>query len=272
MNYRLIRNIRRTGRFGLAFPLLFLAAVAFFHFLYPVALGALAFRLAAPLWRAERFLGERATHLLSFFSSREALVRDVERLSLELQTARELLYDRELLREENKALREQFSRADAAGTRIVGFALALPPHTPYDTVLLDVGERDGVAEGDAALAGAAVLGTVTRAYPAVSVVTLFSSAERKTPVQIMHEGRSIPVEAVGKGGGAFAATLPKDIAVGVGDSIWLAEFGPLLFARVDSIEGSAADSFQTVRFKNPVSLQTLRVLEVRKTAAEDAPL
>ncbi len=50
-------------------------------------------------------------------------------------------------------------------------------------------------------------------------VEFFSTAGRKTPIGILHEGRAIPADAVGQGGGEFIATLPKETEVSVKDSV-----------------------------------------------------
>lgn len=265
MNYRHIRNVRPKGRFfDLGLPLIFIVLAVLFHFLYPSFLGEAVSRIASPFWQAERFLSEKAGGLLFFFSSKESLAEDVERLSLELKGAHRLLLDRDLLIEENRLLREQLGRTEVKEGRLVGAILATPPRSPYDTAALDIGSDEGVAVGDLALAGSTVLGTVSRVSRTTSLVEFFSTAGTKTPVSILHEGRAVPVEAMGLGGGEFSATLPKEVLVGEGDAIVMPGFNPFLFAQVEAIETSPTDSFQKIRFKNPVPVSSLRFLELEK--------
>lgn len=269
MNYRLIRNVKVKGRF---FPLgafaFFLCALFLFHFLYPSALGGLASRLALPFWDAERFVTDETHSLLLFFSSKDALTKDVERLTAELEDVHRLLADRDLLAEQNRMLKEEVGRTVKTTSRVTGAILATPPRSPYDTAVIDIGTSDGVFVGNLVLSGFTMLGVVGKVYAHTSLVEFFSTAGRKTPVSILHAGTVIPAEAVGEGGGAFKATLPKEVTIERGDSVSMPGLNPLAFATVEAIESSVTDSFQVVRFKNPLSLGTLRVLEVELSSGE----
>ncbi len=250
---------------GLWLPLCFIGAIIFFHAVYPTVLGDLALRVASPFWSGERFLGDALSGTLAFFESKQTLSVEVSRLSAELEQAQKLLLDRELLRAENQALKEQFGRATKEKERLLGAVLAAPPQSLYDTAVIDIGSLDGVRAGDLALSGSATLGTVSKVFSRTSLVDFFSTAGKKTEISILHDGKAIPVEAEGKGGGEFKASLPKEVSVIVGDRVILQKSSLLLFATVDAIEGSATDSFQTIRFKNPVSISSLRFLEIQKT-------
>jgi len=260
---------RRSRWLDSAVPFLFAAALAFFLWFYPTALANLAARVAVPLWRAEARAADLFHALALSVRSKQVLVADRERLARELEDARALLLDRELLRDENRALARQLGRPERETRRVVGAVLSTPPRSPYDTAVIDVGRNDGVAVGDIALSGSAVLGVVSKVYGPTSIVEFFSTASRKTSVSIAHQGLAIPAEAVGQGAGAFLAVLPKAVEMSVGDMVTLSGFTSGLFAVVDSVESSATDSFQRVRFKNPVSPYTLRFVEVAHRASEE---
>ncbi|MEK7169870.1 MAG: rod shape-determining protein MreC, partial [Patescibacteria group bacterium] len=153
-------------------------------------------------------------------------------------------------------------------SRIAGAILATPPRSPYDTAVIDVGTNDGVSAGNLVLSGSTILGVVGKAYTHTSLVEFFSTAGRKTPVSILHAGFAIPVEAVGEGGGSFKAILPKEVAVSRGDYVTMPGLVPFAFAEVEVIESSVTDSFQVIRFKNPLSIGTLRMLEVELSPQE----
>lgn len=272
MNYRPIRNARSKSRLGLSIPLCFLGLLALFHFFYPALLGSLAARAASPFWKGEAFVSEKLHALLSFFAQKQALTEEVARLGKKLEGAERLLLDRDLLLEENKALKEQFGRTEERSIRLWGALLATPPRSPYDTVIIDIGTQGGVAAGDLALSGSSVLGVVGKAYAKTAIVELFSTAGRKTAVSIVHEGRGIPVEAVGEGAGSFMVTLPKEVSIAIGDAVTMPGYSLFLFARVESIESEVTDSFQDIRFKNPVPLQSLRFLEIEKAASPESTL
>jgi len=269
MNYRFIRNVQGKKRF---FPqsavTLFLGALVLFHFVYPSALGSLATRVALPFWSANQFVAEKAHSLLYFFSSKSALARDVERLTAELQEAHRLLADRDLIAEQNRVFSEALGRPTQRAPRVFGAVLATPPRSPYDTAVIDIGVGDGISPGNLVLSGSTILGVISKVHAHTSLVEFFSTAGKKTPVSILHGGGAIPAEAVGEGGGAFNVTLPKEVPVRRGDTITMPGLAPLTFAEVEVIEGSDTDSFQVIRFKNPVSIGALRVLEVELASRE----
>jgi cell shape-determining protein MreC len=270
MSYRLTRSTSRLGYFKSGtVPLLFVAALLLFLWRYPTALADLAMRVTTPLWRAETRVADLFHALMLSARSKQALIAERERLVRELSDARALLHDRELLRDENQAFARQIGRAERGVKRIVGAALSLPPRSPYDTAIIDVGRTDGVAKGDIAFSGSAALGVVSEVYSHASRIEFFSTAGRKTPVVIAHKGAAVPVEAVGQGGGAFLAVLPKAVEIWVGDAVALFGIASGFFATVDSVESSATDSYQRVRFKNPVSLYTLRFVEIAHSVSAE---
>ncbi|MDO8594853.1 MAG: rod shape-determining protein MreC [bacterium] len=270
MNYRFIRSVKVKGRFfDLWLPLLLIGVLVLFHIWYPEKLANLASRVAAPFWSAERFVEDEFRGAVLFFASKQKLTADIERLSAELLRAGALLHDRELLREQNAALEAQLGRHDVKEESILGSVLSSPPRSPYDTIVLDVGSREGIQAGDAVLSGSVVLGSITKVHRRASIAELYSTAGKKTSVSILHDGKSIPALATGEGGGGFTSRLPKEVTLAVGDAVVLQGLHPEVFAFVEAIEGSDSDSFQTIRFQNPVSIYSLRFLEVRKPVVQE---
>lgn len=270
MNYRLIRNVKAKGMFSeFGFPLLFIGALILFHFFYPTVLGSIASRVATPFWNGQRFIFDSLHDAFALFRAKQALTEETKRLSAELAQANALLLDRGILFGENRMLKEQFNRFDGTEKRLIGTVLSTPPRSVYDTMVIDVGEVNGVGQGDSVLSGASVLGTVQKVYTRTSIISFFSTSGRKTPVSILHDGEMIPIEATGEGGGAFSASLPKEVSISEGDPVVMPGLNPLFFAFVEAIEGDTTDSFQRIRFKNPISIQSIRFLEIQKKTTED---
>jgi cell shape-determining protein MreC len=266
MRYRFIRNIKANKWSSeLWLPLCFLAAITVFYFYYPAALSNLSSRVAAPFWKGQHFLSEKLRSLSFFLASKQEMAYTIERLSAELEQARALLLDREMLVSENRVLREQFGRGAGESERLIGAILKASPASLYDTAVIDVGSEHGAQVGDRALSGSAVLGVVSKVMGRSSLIEFFSTAGRKTAVTILHGDKAIPVDAEGRGGGEFRAILPREVSILVGDSVIIPGQSPLVFATVEAIEGSETDSFQTIRFKNPVSITALRFLEIQKS-------
>lgn len=268
MNYPPLRSVRGARARGMAALLVGTALIAFFSVFYPRMLREAVYRASAPIWRAEGFVRDTATRLLGHFASKESLIRENEALRLRVADAELLLADRALLAEENGLLTETLGRRSGE-KRILAAILATPPRSPYDTVILDAGAADGVAVGDEALAGGSILGAVVTVFAHTAVAELFSTAGVTTPVRILHEGRAVPALAEGMGGGAFVATLPKELPLAKGDAVVAPRAGPLRFAVVEAIVSEPSDSFQTVYFRNPVSVGELRFMEIRRGHGTD---
>ena len=181
----------------------------------------------------------------------------------ELARAQAQLADRDLLAAENTELKKLLGRDEPAGTRVLASVLARPPGTPYDTLVLDVGARHGVAVGDRVYAGGrVVMGEVTEVRDATSVVTLYSAPARELPALLLHAGRATPLTLAGQGAGSFVAQVPAGSAVAVGDTIILSGIAGEIPAAVSAVVAHAGESFVAVYAHLPVNLFELRYVEV----------
>ncbi len=263
MSYRLIRSTRE--RFGkrIAAPLGLLALAALCQLLFPNVLSGVAAWVARPLWQGEGFALAAFDSTAHFFSSKEALVRDAETLKAQLAAKDAALLDRDALAEENTFLKQTFGRAAAEPKGILAAVLATPPHSAYDTLVLDAGRSEGASEGALVFIGPLLIGNIIRVTAHTSVAELYSTAGRKTPMRLLAAGVSLPIEAEGRGGGAFTFSLPKEILVSAGDEISMQGLTPILFGKVDSVDSVPTSSFQTVYFSMPVPILSLRFVQVR---------
>ena len=113
---------------------------------------------------------------------------EVAHLRSQLDAVRATLADRDLLYRENLELKSRLGRAPE-GKTLLAAVLLRPPGTPYDTFILDVGEKDGVALGDLVFAGGSVIiGKITEVYRSTSRTTLFSAPGQTHEALIFAEG------------------------------------------------------------------------------------
>lgn len=250
MNYRLIRSVKnKTVGARFLVPLAVLLAVALFHFFYPSLLQRAAHTIGDPLLRLRALSFSVAADTASYFRSLRSLIEERNGLSKKLREAEMLLADRNLLVEEIKLLKTTANRS-VSEKQILAAVLAAPPRSPYDTLVLDAGKVDGVSEGDEVMNGATAVGTIQKVFLRTSIAELFSTAGRNTPVSILHEGLSIPGEALGQGGGMFKILLPKDVTIAVGDPVVIPKLTPAFFGAIEIVQGHITDSFQTLYFKS----------------------
>lgn len=229
--------------------------------------GGVAEAVAGPLHRALRpvWVGEQSAAVLfsDFFgllASKRALVLENRTLEARLANVEPLLLERELLREENRMLKNIFGRA-GEDEFLLAAILTRPNITLYDTFIVDAGENLGVTEGAVVLTeGESAIGTVSEVYSKTSLIKLFSSPGEKTNVIIGES--STPAVALGRGGGNFEVTLPRGADISVGMLVLLPDLHGRILGVVEEILVNPADPLQTVLFKNPVNMGEARFVEI----------
>jgi len=201
----------------------------------------------------------------------DTLTGAVGSASLSFENADEVREERDRLRQEliakaneYETLRAQLTdvgRLGETGGRIVAGVLARPPVSPYDTLVLGKGTKDGVRTGAQAYGqGGIPLGLVERADEGTAHVSLYSSAGRET-YGWAGEART-PVTLVGAGSGAFRATLPKDTPVAVGEMVYVPGPGALpigTIVRIDTNPSSPTASVFIQPAVNPFSLSSVSI-------------
>ncbi len=196
---------------------------------------------------------------------------DVSQLKGGLPSTAAALADRDALYRENLELKARFGRASQV-QRILGGIISRPPATPYDTLVIDAGSAEGIAQGDLVSAGGtAIVGIVSEVYTHAARVTLYSSPGEKYDalLRLPGENESIPVAIEGQGGGSLRAQVPAGTLVSIGDDALLPGVAGGVSARVSSIEKGEGESFVTLYFNLPADIFTLRFVEVWKQPTHD---
>ncbi len=186
--------------------------------------------------------------------SKDALIARLTADDQELSRIRYqgLLYS--LLADENAALRKTAFAAPLQ-SGVTGRVIARPPHTAYDTLLIDVGSDTGVHQNDLAVFQGILLGRAVSVGKNSSTVALFSSPGTLNDV-IIGTPSAVAV-AHGLGGGAFELSVPQGVKVMPGDIVRFPATESLALGVVVSVSAEAQDVSQTVRFTSPVSFADL---------------
>lgn len=252
---------RNRGRRGHGRQALWLLAIFLLGALFFSLFDNLLTRAVSPLWRGENAFSRSLAGFGDFFRTRASLREEnaslSERLaSLELENAALSLSEAE-----NERLLGLMGRlGEAAGVTVS--VLTHPPQSPYDLLVVDAGEREGIAAGSRVfLPEGPEVGTVTQVFPGFSRVRLLSSSGEKT--QALLERFEVPVEVEGRGGGNFKIVLPRETPVEVGDRILSGSIRPHLVAVVEEVSLEPTDSFKEVLAKSPANIFSVRYLTIR---------
>lgn len=214
--------------------------------------------LAMPLWSFGQAAANAEGNFASLFGNAGDLARQRD----------VLLSENQAINEENRALRGQvadLTKLELGTTtptgRILAGVLARPPVSPYDTLVVAAGKADGVRAGAFAYGpGNVPLGTVARVADHSATVELFSLGGLQTTAWAGE--KRIPLTLVGKGGGAFTATVPSATAIQPNDIVYVPGPGALpvgTVVKVESNPSSPTDTLDIAPYTNLFSLTWLLI-------------
>lgn len=217
------------------------------------------FFIAEPIWKMEGFI--LSSSFFEHFKFKQTLIDERVAMEQKLFLAGSMIAENEVLKAENESLKDLLGRKDTKLNTVLASILVKPPQTPYDSLVLDIGEGHNIKVGDKVMAnGNVYIGEVSEVLPSMSKITLYSTPGRKLPV-VLGSG-SISVEAVGVGGGNFNIFLPREVEVSEGDVIIIPSITANVFGIVEKVNFKDKDSFQTVLFKSPVNISELSFVEI----------
>lgn len=167
------------------------------------------------------------------------------------------------LENENAELKNLLGRKPEKDERELAVILSRPPRTPYDSLVIDIGEDHGLMQGDLVYAEMNYLvGHVEVVYPTTSIVKLFSSPGEK--IDVLVGSSTTPVVAEGRGGGNFYIKVPRNIKVHEGDPIVVPSLRSLILGSAEKVDAAEGDAYAYIYFKLPVNFNSLRYAEIKK--------
>ncbi|HVU06881.1 MAG TPA: rod shape-determining protein MreC [Candidatus Paceibacterota bacterium] len=240
-----------------------LALVFAITYFFPAFFPSVFFPVGSLFWKAESSSVGFFVSMGKIVQSKYSLVEENKRLSEEIAARDRSVLMLDDIQSENERLKNALART-GKGSYVLAVILTRPPVSPYDTLVLDVGTKDGVTVGDKVYAeGDVLIGDIAEAYGGESKVSLYSMPGRKTSILV---GTStIAAEAIGRGGGNFIFTLPAQTPLVERSTISVPSIKSHTFGIVDRIMVDSTDSVQTILFRSPVNISELRFVEVDKS-------
>lgn len=253
-NY-LPRNKSRQGYWRRAGYIIGVFAVLFIVFTF---LGPLLSRAAQPLWKSENIIGRALVRQAEYWRTKSALIAENAELRDTVAALDAERVSQNLALAQRDSLKTLIGR-DLARGEIVAAVLTWPPQSPYDTIIIDAGSKDGVTSGaQVALSQGAALGVVSDVTATTAKVKLFSSPDER--VSAVLERFEVPILLEGVGGGTLRASVPRETEVVVGDRILSADLHNSLLGIVESVHVGATDAFKEVLARSPANIFSLRLV------------
>lgn len=229
-------------------------------------------------------VGGKFSNISSYFSSKKSLLAENAELKEKLYEQEARLTNYNSLLEENIKIKEILGRKISSGLSekgmILSAILSKPNQSPYDTLVIDTGSKEGVLVDQRVFAfGDIPIGRVKEVYYRSAKVVLFSSPGEKTNVSVP---LSLPgnkdiissdennktsdtfMEAVGRGGGNFEMILPRDFILKKGTEVVLPDISPLVLGIVETIITDPRDSFQKALLVSPVNIQEIKFVQIER--------
>ncbi len=233
----------------------------FVNFFLPALFPTIAYYILRPLWWVESNVGAEQRDQ-SIALSHKNLIDENHDLRARVETLSEKLVTFDSLKNENEELRA-LGKSSTDSNKILAAVLAKPSVSPYDTLVIDVGEKGGIAVGDYVVAeGSIVLGRINEVHARFSKAVLLSSPGVETNVAIGKE--KIQAVAYGQGAGTLFMKLPREYEIKEGDPIVVPELGNRAIGSAAIVGTDGASAFTKVLFNVPVNLFTLRWVTVEK--------
>ncbi len=222
--------------------------LSLFAFLFPNFLKTFSYQISKPVWKIGSVSKLSVSWFYQFFSFRSTLTNKNLALEDELDSLKLKQVDYDALQEENKNLKEELGRYNSS-TKILAAVLSKPPESPYDTLVIDVGSKQGVALGQKVyLSQSIIVGVVTDVTPNTSLVELFSTGNRKQEATLSRTHASFTL--TGRGGGNFILEVPKDTDIVWGDEFIYPGLNQSILGSVYYIDSSSQNSFKTIYIRS----------------------
>ncbi|MFA5936754.1 MAG: rod shape-determining protein MreC [Candidatus Paceibacterota bacterium] len=219
------------------------------------------------VFRPVLILGNNISGKLSnvgaYFYSKKSLLIENENLNLKLNEQSAKIANYNSILDENLKIKEILGRSSENKITVLGSILSKPNQSPYDTLIIDVGEKNKIEVGQRVFAiGNIPIGRIAEVYLNSSKVILFSNPGEKTEVVV--SGQNAFMQVVGRGGGNFEMTLPRDFILEKGTEIVLPGINTYVLGIVETIISDPRDSFQKALLVSPVNIAELKFVEVEK--------
>lgn len=212
-----------------------------------------------PIYSIKHYFEESSGTIPVFYRSRIELENEIKSLQQEVAEQQGHAATLAYVMEENSELRGMLSASTSP--RILAGVVSQPPHTPYDTMIIDRGSLHGIQKDAPVFFGSdQAIGYVQNVFDTKAQVTLFSSSGVKSSVYIL--GSNIFTTAYGEGGGVIRLSVPQGINIKKDSVVILPSLERGVLGTIDVIQSIATEPEQHAYVTLRSSLQSIRLVSV----------
>ena len=270
MSYHLDKKNKRNRLHKIAIGVFIFLILFYFRSGIFNILSSFSYTIFKPLITIGNNIGENFDNAKLIFQSKKVLEAENQNLKIELEKSNLALSSSSFIAEENNKLKEILGRKKEALPLVVASILGRPNQSIYDTLIIDIGERDGISVGSKVFVmGDIPVGTIAEVYEDGAKVFLFSTPGEETDVfisvdsnELGENGKDIQMKLIGRGGGNFEMILPRDLDIKKGMTVHLPGIYNFLVAKVETIISDPRDAYQKAILTSPVNILELKFVEV----------
>jgi len=236
-----------------------------FYFHIPIFSGLSRFFMSIfrPVLIVKSNIDLNFSNIETLIQTKKFIILENEKLKSELLANNVKVANYKTIEDENIKLKEILNRKPETANLILASILGKSNQSIYNTLIIDMGSDGGVEKGQLVLAlGNIPIGKVVEVFPKFSKVMLFSSPGEKTEIVI--SGVDVFINIIGRGGGNFEMTIPRDFKINIGAEVILPGIHPYLVAKVATIISDPRDSFSKALLVSPVNINELKFVEVQR--------
>ncbi len=211
------------------------------------------------MWEAGNKTESVVGTFFASFKDKNTLVKENEKLNDDISVMEAKVLDRNLLAEKIIKLEESLGRS-RDDDRLFANVLVGADRSPYDTIVIDAGEKEGVFVGNTVVySGSGVIGEIVETTSYTAKIKLYSSPGEEHRVIV--GSYNIPAVAIGRGMGNFEARVPQNSAVSAYDTVLTAK-NNLILGTVLLIEEKPEEPIKRIFFRLPFNITEIRNVEV----------
>ncbi len=216
-----------------------------------------------PIWKIKNASLGNVSDLNYLTKTKSSLLKENQDLLEENYDLKISMIDYQIIKDENNNLKNLLGVIFYPSDFVLSSILVKPSYSPYDTLIIDVGQDEGIlVENKVYANGVIPVGVVREVYGQTSLVELYSNPGKVTPGII--EGLNISIDLVGRGGGNFEMAVPFELIITNGTKITLPGIESEIIAIVKEEISEPTDPIKKVILHAPVNIQNEKWVEVKK--------
>lgn len=196
------------------------------------------------------------------FLTKKFLISENQKLRDEIDNLNQKLVEYQILKDENQDLKDFIGGFDDIENVKLANVISRPPVSFYDTMIVDLGEDDGIFVGQRVFVNDnMIIGTISDVYKKTSLVSLFSTPNTETKGILVPSNTEINL--FGNGGGSFSANIPRDLVVSPGTIVTFPGRQNDILAIALSNISDPRDPLNTVLFRSPVNFNNIHYVGIK---------